>query len=149
MQRIHELANLRILLAEDESLIALNLELLLQEFGCEVIGPISDVRELARAAVSERLDGALVDVNLRGRQVFEVLPLLIERGVPVVLTTGCDDETLFPEEFRALPRVAKPFDERALRRVCLQTMTAGVGPKAFRSSGADLPGTISIPPEAQ
>jgi len=125
VQRIDGLANLRILLAEDESLIALNLELLLQQFGCEVVGPVSDVGELARVAACERLDGALVDVNLRGRQVFEVLPVLIDRGVPVVLTSGYDDETLFPEEFRALPRVSKPFDERALRRVCLQAIANG------------------------
>ncbi len=124
MQRTDGLANLRILLAEDESLIALNLEMLLQQFGCEVIGPVSDVKELARMAGGERLDGALVDVNLRGRQVFEVLPILIARGVPVVLTSGYDDETLFPEEFRSLPRVSKPFDERALRRVCLAAMAS-------------------------
>jgi CheY-like chemotaxis protein len=116
-----DLSNLRILVAEDESLVAINLELMLQDFGCEVVGPVSEVHEVARLAATERLDGALVDVNLRGKQVFNVLPELIARGIPVVLTSGYD-ETLFPDRFRELPRIAKPFDESELRRVCLRTM---------------------------
>jgi hypothetical protein len=43
----------------------------------------------------------------------------MELGVPFVLTSGYDDATLFPPQFRAAPRIAKPFDEAALRRLCL------------------------------
>ena len=64
------------------------------------------------------LDGALLDVNLRGRQIFEILPALQKRGLRLIITSGYDDVTLFPAQFRAMPRIAKPFDERELRRIC-------------------------------
>lgn len=117
------LAGLRVLLAEDEGLIALELETILQDFGCEVVGPVSRVSEVLREVERGGLDGALLDVNLRGEQIFSVLPRLIEHRLKIVITSGYDDATLFPPEFRALPRLAKPFDERALRRICEQTFT--------------------------
>jgi CheY-like chemotaxis protein len=110
--------DLRILVAEDESLIALDVETMLQTIGCEVVGPVGSVEEITKAARSRPLDGALLDVNLRGRQVFEVVSELIELGIPVVLTSGYDDASLFPGPFRHLPRISKPFNEAALRRVC-------------------------------
>ncbi|CCD93431.1 putative response regulator receiver (CheY-like protein) [Bradyrhizobium sp. ORS 375] len=112
---------MRILVAEDEGLIALELETVLQGFGCEVIGPVSRVAEVLREAERGNLDGALLDVNLRGEQIFAVLPQLIALGLTIVITSGYDDATLFPPEFRNLPRLAKPFDERALRAMCEAT----------------------------
>ncbi|CCE01157.1 response regulator [Bradyrhizobium sp. STM 3809] len=119
-----QLAGLRILVAEDEGLIALELETVLQGFGCEVIGPVSRVAEVLREAKRGNLDGALLDVNLRGEQIFAILPQLIARGLKIVITSGYDDATLFPPEFRNLPRLAKPFDERALRAMCETTFLA-------------------------
>ena len=118
------LANRRILVAEDEGLIALDLESILQGFGCEVIGPMSELDDILTAIRSQPMDGALLDVNLRGRQVFEILPEFISRNIPVVLTSGYDDATFFPGIFRELPRIAKPFDPATLRRVCESTMGA-------------------------
>jgi two-component SAPR family response regulator len=115
------LEGLRILVAEDEGLIALELETVLQGFGCEVVGPVSRVNEVLREAERGGLDGALLDVNLRGEQIFAILPRLIELKLKIVITSGYDDATLFPEAFRTLPRLAKPFEERALRRICEQT----------------------------
>jgi DNA-binding NtrC family response regulator len=115
------LEGLRVLLAEDEGLIALELETVLQGFGCEVVGPVSRVNDALREAERGRLDGALLDVNLRGEQIFAILPRLTELKLRIVITSGYDDATLFPEAFRTLPRLAKPFDERSLRRICEQT----------------------------
>jgi hypothetical protein len=61
----------------------------------------------------------LLDVNLRGEQIFGVLPEAIERGVPLIITSGYADATMFPESFRTVPRIAKPFDPAALRRLCV------------------------------
>src|ERR1700730_18734955 len=107
------LSRLRILVVEDEGLIALNLERMLHHFGCEVIGPISEIGHIIDAVRKHCPDGALLDVNLRGRKVFDVLPELTSFGVPFVLISGYDDPTLFPAAFRDLPRIAKPFDESA------------------------------------
>lgn len=108
----------RILVAEDESFIALELERMLESFGCEVVGPVSSVREVLQYAVKGGFDGALLDVNLRGQQIFEILPKLEKLGLRLIITSGYNDVTLFPEAFRCVPRIAKPFDERELRRIC-------------------------------
>jgi DNA-binding NtrC family response regulator len=112
------LAGQRILLAEDEGLIALELEQILEGFGCEVVGPLASVDEVLDHAQRGRFDGALLDVNLRGRQIFDILPALQNLGLRLIITSGYNDVTLFPVEFRAMPRIAKPFDERELRRIC-------------------------------
>ena len=115
---VPNLEGMRILVAEDESLIALDLVRALEDAGCTVIGPVNRVEDVPPLAKSEQPDGALLDVNLRGRQIFDVLPELQSLGIKVVLTSGYDDATLFPPAYRGLPRVTKPFDERALRQVC-------------------------------
>jgi DNA-binding NtrC family response regulator len=106
------------LIAEDEGLIALELESTLQGLGCEVVGPVSRIDDIVDCLKRDRLDGALLDINLRGRQVFSVLPLLLEKRIPVIITSGYDDATLFPEPYRDLPRIAKPFDQATLRQLC-------------------------------
>jgi DNA-binding NtrC family response regulator len=112
------LAGRRILIAEDESLIALELETALRDFGCEIVGPVARVEDVLRQVEAHDPDGALLDVNLRGQQIFVVLPHLVRRGLRLIITSGYDDATLFPTEFRDLPRIAKPFDEFTLRRMC-------------------------------
>jgi two-component sensor histidine kinase len=114
------LTAVRILVVEDESLIAINLELILRSLGCEVVGLVSEVRDIVDAVKKYRPDGVFLDVNLPDREVFDVLPELISLGVPCVLTSDHGDPTLFPPVFRNLPRIAKPFDESAIRRACIE-----------------------------
>jgi DNA-binding NtrC family response regulator len=114
------LAGQRILIAEDESLIALDLEKLLQRFGCTVVGPVARVEQVLDRALEGGCDGALLDVNLRGQQIFEILPRLQDLRLPFIITSGYQDITFFPAKFRALPRIAKPVDESELRRACEQ-----------------------------
>ena len=109
----------RILIAEDEAMIALDLESVLQDLGCEIIGPVADVEDLVQQLEAHHPDGALLDINLRGKQVFAVLPRLIQQGVPVIITSGYDDVTLIPQDFRELPRLSKPFNQTALRELCV------------------------------
>ena len=109
----------RILIAEDEAMIALDLESVLQDLGCEVIGPVANVEDIVQQCEAHHLDGALLDINLRGKQVFAVLPQLIEQGLPVIITSGYDDVTLIPQDFRGLPRISKPFNQTALRDLCV------------------------------
>ena len=91
---------------------------LLEDFGCDVVGPLSSVDRILEDAQRGGLDGALLDVNLRGRQIFDILPRLQKLGLRLIITSGYDDVTLFPAPFRAMPRIAKPFDEGELRRIC-------------------------------
>jgi DNA-binding NtrC family response regulator len=112
------LAGCRILVAEDEALIALELQSILEDFGCEVVGPFSSVDEVLRNAERGGFDGALLDINLRDRQIFEILPRLDKLGMKLIITSGYNDVTLFPAAFRSLSRISKPFDEKELRLIC-------------------------------
>jgi DNA-binding NtrC family response regulator len=112
------LAGKRILVAEDEGLIALELEQILEDFGCQVVGPLASVDDVLENAERGGFDGALLDVNLRGRQIFEIMPKLQELGMRIIIASGYGDVTLFPAQFRAMPRLAKPFDEGELRQIC-------------------------------
>ncbi|MFZ0637271.1 MAG: hypothetical protein WAM08_17255, partial [Candidatus Acidiferrales bacterium] len=89
------LAGRRILLAEDEGLIALELERILVDLGCDVVGPVASVEGVLENAERGGFDGALLDINLRGRQIFEILPKLRSLGLKLIITAGYD-MTLFP-----------------------------------------------------
>ena len=79
----------RVLLAEDEPLVAMELESQLQALGFTVVGPASTLQEALQLVGEDvALDAAVLDVNLRGQAVFPVADLLVRRGVPVVFATG-------------------------------------------------------------
>ncbi|WP_207477045.1 response regulator [Arenibaculum pallidiluteum] len=121
MQR--SLADLRVLVAEDESLVALDVECMLQDLGCQVVGPVASVEEAAERAATEKLDAAILDVNLRGQRSYSIAEQLVSRGIPVILASGYDDAKLFPENLRSLPRLMKPYDEGALAQAVAAALT--------------------------
>ena len=104
------------MIVEDEALLAMELETVLQSAGCTVIGPFSNL-ERARAAVhTEAMNFALLDTNLNGQMVYPLADDLAARGVPFMFVTGYGPSHL-PERFRSAPRIAKPYDPAALKRV--------------------------------
>jgi PAS domain S-box-containing protein len=80
----------RILLVEDEPLVAMDVDQALVALGCQVVGPAATLAEALRLAEEEapRLDAAVLDVNLGGQAAFPVADLLVRHGVPVVFATG-------------------------------------------------------------
>ncbi|MDN3721862.1 HWE histidine kinase domain-containing protein [Roseibium salinum] len=78
----------RILIVEDEPLIAMELESTLASHGFEVVGPASHVESAIRLIGQERLDAALLDANLGGKPVTDVAEALAEKGVPFAFGTG-------------------------------------------------------------
>lgn len=110
------LAGRRILLVEDEYMIAVDLADALARLGAEVVGPVPTLeRALALATSPAPLDGAVLDVSLHGELVFPVADALLARGVPFVLATGYD-EWVVPEAYRDVPRHEKPIDPELLAR---------------------------------
>lgn len=81
----------RILLVEDDALLAMEMLGELENLGCLVVGPAADLVSALRFAAAERLDGAVLDVNLRGRESWMVADVLVERQVPHLFTTGYSD----------------------------------------------------------
>jgi DNA-binding response OmpR family regulator len=103
------LAGRRILLVEDELLIAMLLETSLEDHGCVVVGPFGRLSDAMEAAAHEHLDGALMDVNLGGERVFPAADILSERAVPFLLLSGYGDKAL-PDHGRHWPVQSKPFE---------------------------------------
>lgn len=98
----------KILVVEDEYVIADEIACALRAVGAEVVGPTATVAEaLPLATGGEGLHGAVLDVNLGGERVWPVADVLLARGVPVVLATGYDREAIPPPYLR-LPRREKP-----------------------------------------
>ena len=109
------LAGLRILIAEDEFLLAAQLEDELHAIGFSTLGPYTSVARATQACREAQFDVALLDVNLHGEMVFPVVDELQARGIPFVLLSGYSAANL-PERFRNVPRVAKPYEPMMLLR---------------------------------
>lgn len=105
----------RILIVEDEYLLANDLHDVIREAGAEVLGPVPSVAAaLALIAAEAVIDAAVLDVNLRGEMVFAVADALVARGVPFTFATGYDHWAL-PDRFADAPRVEKPLKGRQIR----------------------------------
>jgi len=115
------LAGCRILVVEDEMLIAMLLEETLQSLGCIVVGPVSKLDVAVRLASEEMLDAAVLDVNIHGGKVFPAAEHLAARGIPFVLASGYTDWVL-PQALQGKPRLTKPDTvpelEQHVRRLC-------------------------------
>ena len=109
------LEGMRVLIVEDEYLLALLLEDELGSAGCALVESVSNL-EKARAAVSRaEFDVALLDINLAGELVYPFADELAARGVAFVFLSGYGVAN-FPERFRDRPRVAKPYEFSELVR---------------------------------
>ena len=82
------LSGLRVLLVEDEMVVSLEMEALLSDQRCTVVGPFDRLSDAVEAAQTEDLDLAVLDVNIRGEKVYPVAEVLASRGVPFLLVSG-------------------------------------------------------------
>jgi CheY-like chemotaxis protein len=111
------LSGRRILVVEDEYMIASDLAQSLTDLGVAVVGPAGSVADaVALVAGDPALDAAVLDVNLGTEKVFPVADALQARGVPFVFATGYDDRVL-PPRYVDTPRFLKPVDTRVLAQV--------------------------------
>lgn len=115
-------AGLRILLVEDEAMVAMIIEDTLTDLGCEVVGPMSSLeRALAAAQTAERIDGAFLDVNLRGELVYPVADALLARGVPFAFVTGYGEKGV-DARYRGAPVLTKPFMPETVEQLVTRHM---------------------------
>jgi PAS domain S-box-containing protein len=108
-----QLIGKRVLILEDEPLVAFDLSATLQDAGIEAVGPAGTTEEALRLIETVSLDAALVDANLQGRPVDEVAAALMRRNVPFAFVTGYSRSSL-PEAHRGAAMIAKPYTPKAL-----------------------------------
>lgn len=110
------MAQKRILVVEDEFLIALDIAGALEQNGLVVIGPYAAMAEALQALQQQQVDGALLDANLGGQPVGPIADALFARKVPFAFVSGYGREQL-PPQHRAAPLVRKPFTDQDLLAV--------------------------------
>lgn len=104
----YSLDQVRVLVVEDESLLALDLEATLEANGCSVVALAGTV-EAALSALREGVfDAAILDLNLNGASAVPVADALADHGVPFVFLTGYDTAHL-PERHCSIPLISKPY----------------------------------------
>lgn len=103
----------RVLVVEDEAMIAMLVEDMVIDFGSEVVGPVARMDQAISLALSAELDAAILDINVGGSVVFPVADILDGRGVPVIFATGYGSAGL-PARFRGSPVLPKPFSGQSL-----------------------------------
>jgi DNA-binding response OmpR family regulator len=112
-----ELAGRFILVAEDEFHIAMEIERALVQAAAVVLGPASTLAKTLNLIDSTaHIDGAILDINLRGEMIFPAADRLAQRHVPFVISTGYD-ASIIPARFNGNPRCEKPIRADVLRSV--------------------------------
>ncbi len=112
----------RILIVEDEIMVALFLEDILAEFGYQVAGVVSHLGEAMERVID--FDGAVLDVHINGKNVFDFADRLAQNGTPFVFATGYGERGV-PERFAGRPVLQKPFSPEDLCQAL-----AGIAPLA-------------------
>jgi DNA-binding response OmpR family regulator len=116
----------RVLVVEDDMMIAMLLEDMLADLGYEAVGPCARLAEAVDKARQESLDAAILDVNLDGKPVWPVAEALAARGIPFLFATGYG-ETALGALWSDLPTLAKPFSRRDLERALARLVPSKIG----------------------
>src|SRR5664279_1404543 len=103
----------RVLVVEDEMIVAWLLEDMLAELGCLVVGPVANVNQALTKIEAESIDVAVLDVNLNGEMSYPIADALAARGVPFVFVTGYDKDRML-DGYRTFPVLQKPFHRAEL-----------------------------------
>ena len=121
------LNGLRVLVVEDEALVAMEIEAVVADLGCAVVGPVANLRDALRLIEEQDLDGALIDINLQGEHAYPAAEALLARGVPFVFLTGYSGLPAPPAALQGAPEVRKPFAPRALAATVRQVIGGETG----------------------
>src|SRR6478609_2794206 len=103
----------RLLIVEDEFVIALDLQHLLEAAGHQVVGLAANIEDALALIEASLIGGAVLDINLRGDRVTAVADMLARRGVPFVFVSGYGQSGR-PAGHERVPVLAKPYNEHEL-----------------------------------
>jgi two-component sensor histidine kinase/DNA-binding response OmpR family regulator len=134
----------RVLLVEDEALVAMVMRDMLTEFGFTVVGPFSRAIEATAAANDEGVDAAVLDINLDGEMVYSLADLLSARGIPFVFVTGYGNESI-DGRFAHVPVLQKPIERQVLEGVFVVDGNPANGSGIAREGGSYAPPPEIVP----
>jgi len=117
------LSGRRVLVVEDEMIVAWLLQDMLADLGCAVVGPAARASQALAMIDAEAIDAAVLDVNLNGQKSYPVADALAARGMPFVFSTGYETESL-PNDYQSLPLLQKPFRRSELGDTLAKLLTA-------------------------
>jgi DNA-binding NtrC family response regulator len=118
------LAGLRVFVVEDEMLVSLIIEELLTDAECIVVGPFDQVSTALEAARTEKIDLAVLDVNINGIKVYPVAETLARRNIPFLFLTGYGDSAI-PVDRPHWIACQKPFRTEKLINMLTQCIKPG------------------------
>ena len=98
----------RVLLIEDEYLIAVMVADMVADLACECIGPILTMEEGIKAAKSVVCDAAIINLIIQGRYAYEITEILADRSIPFCFASGVPQAEI-DEKWRSRPFIAKPY----------------------------------------
>jgi CheY-like chemotaxis protein len=114
----------RVLVVEDDSLLAMFVQTMLTDLGCEVLGPIHGLSEaLDFVATQTPIDVAVLDLNLDGEPIYPVIDALRAQGVPIIFCSGYGDTALRASDQGSLV-LRKPYRVAELPRVLAEALAA-------------------------
>jgi DNA-binding response OmpR family regulator len=117
------LEGLKVLVVEDNLLLAEVTRILLEDSGCQVVGPAGWLQRGLELAQDRPLDGAVLDINLHGEMSFGIAEVLRARGVPFIFVTGYEDRSIVPMAYRSAPRLDKPVADEHLIEAMVAAFT--------------------------
>lgn len=117
------LNEIRVLLVEDEFLVALEAEEILKDFGVRSVEIVNTFEKASVIAEENRFDVAVLDINLNGKLSLPIARSLTARGVPVVFTTGYEKSRDEPE-IGVVARIMKPYSAATLKAAVQQAAEA-------------------------
>jgi DNA-binding NtrC family response regulator len=119
------LTDARVLIVEDEFLLADDLAKALRKAGGEPVGPVSTIRQAEELIKRERVDAAIVDLNLHGEMASEFAERLASRNLPCLIVSGYAHDGL-PETVSTIPRIEKPVSpDRVLNALRMELARSG------------------------
>jgi DNA-binding NtrC family response regulator len=117
------LSGKRVLIVEDDNILAMALADELAAEGATVIGPAASVTDALEVIASSELDSAIVDINLGGKAAFPVADALADRRVPFVFATGYLIADYIPARHANVRRFEKPTAPGAIRRALEEALS--------------------------
>jgi CheY-like chemotaxis protein len=110
------LAGVRVLVVEDEMMVAMLLEDMLSDIGCTPVGPARTVKSALKLIEQAGFDIAILDLNLSGDETYPIADVLAARAIPFAFASGYVSSGL-RQEYRRIPFLQKPFQQRELAQI--------------------------------